>query len=76
MAGEEVPGTPVSVPVATSAATSLSESTSTPSAVARGAGVVVTYAGTDTRHLIVFRTKSRVQTVSASPPADWDLGLS
>ncbi|MCF3135628.1 hypothetical protein [Streptomyces olivochromogenes] len=57
-AGEDMPRTPVSISVTTGAAKPLPEATSTPNAITKGAGVFVTYAGTDSMHLIVLDLKS------------------
>ncbi|MFD4321203.1 hypothetical protein [Streptomyces sp. NPDC058548] len=56
-AGEEPPLTPVSVSATTGAATPLPEATALPDAMATGAGLFVTYAGTDTMRLIALRLK-------------------
>ncbi|CAM5436322.1 hypothetical protein STANM309S_04532 [Streptomyces tanashiensis] len=55
--GEEPPLTPVSVSAATGAATPLPETTVLPDAMAAGAGLFATYAGTDTMRLIVLGLK-------------------
>ncbi|MEU7387388.1 hypothetical protein [Streptomyces tanashiensis] len=57
LAGEEPPLTPVSVSAATGAATPLPETTVLPDAMAAGAGLFATYAGTDTMRLIVLGLK-------------------
>ncbi|MET9543569.1 hypothetical protein ABZY16_39815 [Streptomyces sp. NPDC006553] len=56
-AGEEPPLTPVSVSAVTGVATPLPEATALPTAMASGAGLFVTYAGTDTMRLIALRLK-------------------
>ncbi|MGW1927191.1 hypothetical protein ACWCQ0_51750, partial [Streptomyces massasporeus] len=56
-AGEEPPLTPVSVSATTGAAAPLPEATALPAAMASGAGLFVTYAGTDTMRLIALRLK-------------------
>ncbi|MFI2641695.1 hypothetical protein [Streptomyces sp. NPDC018610] len=58
LAGEDTPRTPVSVSVTTGAAKPLPEATITPNAITEGAGVFVTYAGTDSMHLIVLDLKN------------------
>ncbi|MEU9124443.1 hypothetical protein AB0C96_32065 [Streptomyces sp. NPDC048506] len=57
-AGEDAPRTPVSVSATTGAATPLPGKTITPDAMAKGAGVFVTYAGTDTMRLIILNLKN------------------
>ncbi|MCB8905486.1 MULTISPECIES: hypothetical protein [unclassified Streptomyces] len=56
-AGERPPLTPVSVSATTGAATPLPEATALPAAMASGAGLFVTYAGTDTMRLIALHLK-------------------
>ncbi|WP_328946800.1 hypothetical protein OG259_40350 [Streptomyces sp. NBC_00250] len=56
-AGEEPPLTPVSVSATTGVATPLPEKAVVPDAMATGAGVFVTYAGTDIMRLIVLDLK-------------------
>ncbi|MFB6984823.1 hypothetical protein [Streptomyces sp. NPDC056304] len=58
LAGEDAPRTPVSVSVATGAAKPLPEATGTPNSITGGAGVFVTYAGTDSMRLIVLGPKN------------------
>ncbi|MEU7036473.1 hypothetical protein ABZ958_22695 [Streptomyces sp. NPDC046237] len=54
IAGEDAPRIPVSVSAATGAAKPLSETTTTPTAMAKGAGVFITHAGQDTMRMIVL----------------------
>ncbi|MEU2490979.1 hypothetical protein [Streptomyces sp. NPDC007883] len=54
IAGEDAPRIPVSVLAATGTATPLSERTTTPTAMAKGAGVFITHAGQDTMRMIVL----------------------
>ncbi len=57
LAGNDHPRTPVSVSATTGTAKALPETTSTPVAVAKGAGVFATYADADTMRLIVLNLK-------------------
>ncbi|MFI1714636.1 hypothetical protein [Streptomyces litmocidini] len=54
IAGEDAPRIPVSVSAATGAAEPLSETTTTPTAMAKGAGVFLTHAGQDTMRMVVL----------------------
>ncbi len=57
VAGDDKPRTPVTVSARTGSAQPLPKAMSTPDAIAQGAGVFVTYAGTDTLRLIVLRPR-------------------
>ncbi|MER7107352.1 hypothetical protein [Streptomyces sp. NPDC000229] len=58
LAGEDTQRTPVSVSATTGTAEPLPEATTTPDAITKGAGVFVTFAGTDTMRLIILNTRN------------------